>query len=347
MDVEKLIVLVQDRPCLWDLRCSEYQDRYKKDAAWEEVTQDLFAAIWQTTKGQSRRNLIEEVKNRWRSCRDQFRKEMRKQGRSGAGLPKKRPYLFREQLMFLRAVMDLRPTEDNLEEDEEESAPQLSSACDEEPTAGQQESLPGPTPGPSEPPAASGADSPPLPLALPIRSRRRANPPAESNVNVQVLDYLSRARQEDHHDMFARSLAHYMRQLPPERLLRTRTSVEIVLELANSLPDPSMMHDALENLRRYGQLIVPKHPTVSQPFPDQPQMPPPRDHYGPPMAPYVPQIQGEPSYGPPGPSPSRAGPPSQAQYSRAPSQGQYSCAYSTATTWGANGDSDRMSKSAS
>ncbi|XP_044135509.1 uncharacterized protein LOC122927593 [Bufo gargarizans] len=163
MDVEKLIVLVQDRPCLWDLRCSEYQDRYKKDAAWEEVTQDLFAAIWQTTKGQSRRNLIEEVKNRWRSCRDQFRKEMRKQGRSGAGLPKKRPYLFREQLMFLRAVMDLRPTEDNLEEDEEESAPQLSSACDEEPTAGQQESLPGPTPGPSEPPAASGADSPPPP----------------------------------------------------------------------------------------------------------------------------------------------------------------------------------------
>ncbi|XP_044141563.1 uncharacterized protein LOC122931554 [Bufo gargarizans] len=198
---------------------------------------------------------VEEVKNRWRSCRDQFRKEMRKQGLSGAGLHKKRPYLFREQLMFLRAVMDLRPTEDNLEEEGEESAPQLSSACEEETTAGQQETVPGPTPAPSEPPAASGADSPPPPLALPIRSRRRANPPAESNVNVQVLDYLSRARQEDHHDMFARSLAHYMRQLPPERLLRTRTSVEIVLELANSLPDPSVMHDALENLRRYGQLI--------------------------------------------------------------------------------------------
>ncbi|XP_044127830.1 cytosolic phospholipase A2 zeta isoform X4 [Bufo gargarizans] len=110
---------------------------------------------------------VEEVKNRWQSCRDQFRKEMRKQGRSGAGLHKKRPYLFREQLMFLRAVMDLRPTEDNLEDEGEKSAPQLSSACEEETTAGQQETLPGPTPAPSEPPAASGADSPPPPWLYP------------------------------------------------------------------------------------------------------------------------------------------------------------------------------------
>ncbi|XP_044134211.1 transcriptional regulator DEF1-like [Bufo gargarizans] len=334
IDVEKLIVLVQERPCIWDLRAGEYQDRYKKDAAWSEITQELFAPIWEKTQGPSRRNLnvdidtcsfhvfvlpVEEVKNRWRSCRDQFRKEMKHRGRSRSGPPKKRPYLFREQLMFLRDVMELRPTEDNLEEEADESGPHQSGACEEDTTSAQPESGAGPSTAPSRPPAASGGESPTSPLALPSRARRRAMPPAESNINLQVLDYLSRARQEDHHDMFARSLAHFMRQLPPERLLRTRTALEIVLEVANRPQEPTEMFDALESLRCHGNIFSPHHPAGSQPSQGPQQFQPQRDPYGPPIAPYVPQFQGEPCYSQQGPSSSQPGP---SQYSGPPSQTQ-------------------------
>ncbi|XP_044151704.1 proline-rich receptor-like protein kinase PERK8 [Bufo gargarizans] len=65
--------------------------------------------------------------------------------------------------MFIREVMELRPTEDNLPEEEEESAPQMSSACEEETPSGpsQVDTAPGPSTAPSRPPPVSGADSPP------------------------------------------------------------------------------------------------------------------------------------------------------------------------------------------
>ncbi|XP_044155821.1 uncharacterized protein LOC122942327 [Bufo gargarizans] len=108
-------------------------------------------------------SVMDDVKNRWRSFRDQFRKEMLQHARSGSGASKKRPYMFKNQLMFLREVMELRPTEDNLPEEEAESAPQMSSACEKDTPSGpsQVDTAPGTSTAPSRPPPVSGADSPP------------------------------------------------------------------------------------------------------------------------------------------------------------------------------------------
>ncbi|XP_044161223.1 uncharacterized protein LOC122946011 [Bufo gargarizans] len=146
--------------------------------------------------------------------------------------------MFSDQLMFFREVMELRPTEDNIQE---ESAPYMSSACEEETPSGpaQVDTAPGPSTAPSRPPPVSGADSPPTPLAVPSRPRRRAMAPSEANINTQVLDYLSRARQEDEFDLYARSLASYLCRMPPERVLRTQSALNIILDTAT----PPQQHD--------------------------------------------------------------------------------------------------------
>ncbi|XP_044135221.1 uncharacterized protein LOC122927439 [Bufo gargarizans] len=182
--------------------------------------------------------LVDEVKNRWRSCRDQFRKEM-VHSRSGSGLSKKRPYMYKEQLMFLRAIMDLRPTEDNLEEDVEEPFEQRSSACEAE--------------GPSlQPPtdveegrtsSASQVTAPPpveVEAALAGHTRRkRPAQPVDTSVNLQVLEYLNRARHEDNFDLYARSLATHFRNLPVERYFQIQSVISIALEAATPPNDPS------------------------------------------------------------------------------------------------------------
>ncbi|XP_040289832.1 uncharacterized protein LOC121002442 [Bufo bufo] len=238
LDVERMIVLVQERPCIWDTRSVEYHDRYKKEAAWQEVTQELFLNVWGKTSEKNRHALFEEVKNRWRSCRNQFRKEM-VHSCSGSGLPKKRPYMFKEQLMFLRAIMDLRPTEDNLEEDLEEPLEQHSSACEAE--------------GPSSPPptdveegrasSASQATAPPpveVEAALAGHTRRkRPAQPVDTSVNLQVLEYLNRAHHKDTFDLYAGSLATQFRNLPPERYFRIQSLISIALEAATPPNDPS------------------------------------------------------------------------------------------------------------
>ncbi|XP_040274497.1 uncharacterized protein LOC120990052 [Bufo bufo] len=166
---------------------------------------------------------------------------MQHQGWSGSGPPKKRPYMFKEKLMFLREVMELRPTENNLEEEGDESAPQQSSASEEDTPSGPawMESGPGPTTAPFRPPAASGGDS-------------------------QVLEYLSRARQEYHLDLFAHSLAHYLRRLPLERLLRTKSALGIVLDAATPSNDPTEMFVALDNWCLHGNMFVPRAMPISQ-----------------------------------------------------------------------------------
>ncbi|XP_044141573.1 leucine-rich repeat extensin-like protein 5 [Bufo gargarizans] len=326
MDVGRLIVLVQDRPCIWDTRSDDYHDRYKKDQAWVEISKELFESIWEKTHGKSRQNLVDDVKNRWRSCRDQFRKEMLLHARSGSGASKKRPYMFKNQLMFLREVMELRPTEDNLPEEEAESAPQMSSACEEETPSGpsQVDTAPGQSTAPSRPPPVSGADSPPMPLSLPSRPRRRATTPADTNVNLQVLDYLSRARHEDEFDHYVRSMGSYLRRLPPERVLRTKAALNIVLDAATPPNDPHIVFEGLENWRLHGNLYGPQPMPVSQhsqpSLPAPPPMQPPRGHYGPPPRPYGPHYQVDSAYGQSAPITSQPG---SSQYSGPPSQPPY------------------------
>ncbi|XP_044148747.1 uncharacterized protein LOC122937775 isoform X2 [Bufo gargarizans] len=251
---------------------------------------------------------VEEVKNRSRSCRDPLRKEI-VHSRSGSGLPKKRPYMFKEQLMFLCDIMDLRPTENNLEEEVEGTVEHHSSAGEVE--------------GPSSPSAtevgqgtstrASQATAPPtseVEASLAGQSRhKRSAQPGDTSVNVQVLEYLNRARHEDTYDLYARSLATHFRNLTPERYFRVQTVISTVLEACTPPNDPSDLFRASDNWQMYGNTSGPVQRSSPPVFPPHQEYPPHHGrHYVPPPPHYGPSYSGEATYRPPGPSASQSVP---------------------------------------
>ncbi|XP_040288522.1 uncharacterized protein LOC121001499 [Bufo bufo] len=118
MNVEKLITQIQERPQIWDTRCDGYRDRVAKERAWEEVAQHMMASQWEKANSKKRRDLIQRVKTRWHSCRDQLCRELiQSKGHSGDGGLLKKPYMYTRQLQFLRPILELRPTVDNLEDE--------------------------------------------------------------------------------------------------------------------------------------------------------------------------------------------------------------------------------------
>ncbi|XP_075717495.1 uncharacterized protein LOC142759320 [Rhinoderma darwinii] len=121
MDVEKLICLVQERHEIWDTRAESYHDHSAKEVAWDHIGQALFSSEWDKSSTRDRQRIVQDLKTRWRSCRDQFRREFGDRGRSGDGATKKRRYIYTNQLMFLKDIMEMRSTTDNLNDSEEES----------------------------------------------------------------------------------------------------------------------------------------------------------------------------------------------------------------------------------
>nr|XP_039260722.1 uncharacterized protein LOC120336973 [Styela clava]XP_039263828.1 uncharacterized protein LOC120339708 [Styela clava] len=107
MDLEHLIVEVRERKCLYAVKEAAYRDTIKKGKAWEEVAEAL---------GRS----VTDCKTRWRSTKDRYRKEKRRESeatRSGAAAGGYRAWKFMEVLKFLDEHVDFRTTSSNIDED--------------------------------------------------------------------------------------------------------------------------------------------------------------------------------------------------------------------------------------
>ncbi|XP_040294276.1 arp2/3 complex-activating protein rickA-like [Bufo bufo] len=240
--------------------------------------------------------------------------------RSGSGPLKKRPYIFKEQLMFLRDIMDVRPTEDNLEEETEQAAQQHSSAAEEEtpPSLDTEEMLEA---GPS---TSSTPHIPPAEYAPSLQLgalRKRSMPTAEVEVNTRILDYLSRVRQEDHYELYGRSIGSLLKKNPEDLYLQTQGAIGILIQAATPPKDPTELFVTLENWRLYGNIHGPPSRPPSQ-FPNRPlhYPPPPRQPYPPPPQQYGSLYSAEASYPPPAPSAAQPAPP---QHFAPSSQGSY------------------------
>ncbi|XP_071979185.1 uncharacterized protein [Engystomops pustulosus] len=178
---------------------------------------------------QSPENLIQK---RWRSARDQFRREMvHYEGLSGLGPLNKKPYMYLQQLMFLKPVLDLRPagTKTGAETDGKvqpaESEAEVTAA---RPVVVASESC-------VETPANTSAtpthqQAPPI--RLPGRKSKKTAPSLNTaeSIDSQVLDFVKRNIEEDPEDAFCRSLGHYIRQVPPGWRLRLRTAIQTLIE---------------------------------------------------------------------------------------------------------------------
>ncbi|XP_075694879.1 uncharacterized protein LOC142661384 [Rhinoderma darwinii] len=251
ISVEKLIILVQHKPCLWNKRLEEYADRNLKDLAWQEVCSEVHPE-WEKATNVQKKRMVEYVKTRWNTCRDQFKRELNDKGKSGDGRQKKRPYLYTKQLSFLLDVMQVGPTKDNLEA-EDSDATQI-----EEADVGLGIARSTSTPVPAE---NTAEDNPvcatePEDEIIPRGKRRRSankgptcTEPRQA-VDLRVLEHLEKRATETEEGTFCRALSNILKRVPIERQIRCQTALMEVVEIFATHPDPREIHHAIEFHRR-------------------------------------------------------------------------------------------------
>ncbi|XP_044146993.1 uncharacterized protein LOC122935292 [Bufo gargarizans] len=213
----------------------------KKDGSWEEVARHMRPSEWARANSRGRVDIVKKTKTKWNSCRDQFHREVTEMVRSGEGAPKKRPYIYTEQLRFLRPVMDLRLTVDSLEDPEPQPSPQSDPGGAETPPVFSPEMSPtnlaeeeseGVQRGLAGPGEVNPDDS-----QRPQSHRRRSAPQASSGITTkevidsQVIQYLAQKRAEGREEVLMRGLAPLLQQVPQEKQAACIASITLVLEI--------------------------------------------------------------------------------------------------------------------
>ncbi|XP_047109399.1 uncharacterized protein LOC124777898 [Schistocerca piceifrons] len=106
MDIERLINSVRERPVLWDQKNKYYYNRDFVRQEWNEIAEDCGTDS-------------EELKNKWKSLRDNFRSELKKtraerSGDEGGMPPFQSSWPWFELITFLTDIMTPRKTKTNV-----------------------------------------------------------------------------------------------------------------------------------------------------------------------------------------------------------------------------------------
>ncbi|KAG8548442.1 hypothetical protein GDO81_025361 [Engystomops pustulosus] len=262
LKVKELISAVQGHPELWDPSNRGYSDRQKKADAWSSVCRYLYPE-WDDLDNRDKDILDNDVRRRWRSARDQFRREIvQRECQNGLAPPSKKPYIHLEELMFLVPVLDLRPAIINGTEAADLPGAQDYHFGDSEPEVQAVTQVVGaldPSEGgrsfcPEEPSTTSTASSVSQVLPLPHprgRKDKKANYGSASadTIDSQVLAYLQRNIEEDSEDAFVRSLASYMQKVPEQWRLCLRSSIQTLIEACIPPNDPEKVLDILDEVK--------------------------------------------------------------------------------------------------
>ncbi|XP_073400447.1 uncharacterized protein [Dendrobates tinctorius] len=257
LKVKELISAVRSHPALWDPSDRGYSDRQKKADAWTAVCCHLYPD-WESLDNRDQGILDNEVRKRWRSARDQFRREI-VQCQNGLGPPSKKPYIHLEELMFLVPVLDIRPANLNGAEVDVQVVQELNQLGESEPE------LPTTLAGASDPsdggrslcceePSITGNAtlvSQVLPLQYKERKDKKTNFSSASGdtIDSQVLAYLQRNIEEDSEDAFVRSLGSYIRKVPERWRLWLRSSIQTLIEACIPPNDPEKVLSLLDQVK--------------------------------------------------------------------------------------------------
>ncbi|KAG8231852.1 hypothetical protein J437_LFUL008623 [Ladona fulva] len=105
MDTEKLISIVFENKCLWDMKEKHYHNRDICRQKWNEIAQELNTSS-------------EAVKSKWRGLRDTFRKELnnftKQRSGSAGGSLKDSTWPFFKNMEFLKDQFQKRKMEGNI-----------------------------------------------------------------------------------------------------------------------------------------------------------------------------------------------------------------------------------------
>ncbi|XP_066443142.1 uncharacterized protein [Eleutherodactylus coqui] len=261
LKVKELISAVKSHPELWDPSDRGYSDRQKKTAAWSSVCCHLYPD-WDCLDSRDKGILDNDVRRRWRSARDQFRREIvQREGQNGSAPPSKRPYIYLEELMFLMPVLDLRPANANGGEADVQTAQehQLEESELDVPAATPAGGASDPNDGgrsmcSEEPPTTSTATLVSQ-RVLPLQfggwkdKKTSSSSASEDTIDTQVLAYLQRNIEEDSEDAFVRSLGSYIRKVPERWRLWLRSSIQTLIEACIPPNDPEKVLGLLDQVK--------------------------------------------------------------------------------------------------
>ncbi|XP_069826986.1 uncharacterized protein [Dendropsophus ebraccatus] len=247
INVPRLILLVKQQPSIWNVNHPKYRDRHSKNDIWKHICKTLYPE-WNTLTPWLKKQIGKDVRNRWRSVRDQFRKYENDLGKRGS-LPPKRKTSYSDILQFLHTGRELRQTEGNIPTQEsvfEDSNPLPSSGSGQD-IATSQDVTDGQA-GTSSP-----VDAQPSTSAAGPQCQARARVHSKSNtcslmptaMGCEALNMIESVEKEDHWDHLGCVVAERIRQLPESRQW---VSVPPMFELLNLFGKPHPIPDNAEIL---------------------------------------------------------------------------------------------------
>ncbi|XP_076243295.1 uncharacterized protein LOC143184729 [Calliopsis andreniformis] len=219
-DTERFILEVECRRAIWDVSHNDYSNRDIKRKQWEEIV-NLFA-VEGLSKEESK-DLGLNLQKRWKNLRSCFTRELRrlKSAKSDSAASRKRPYIFYNQLSFLKNVTIDTNTESSMSE-EDESTEQLKW-------------------------------KPYLRDGIPVRKKFKK---IEENVNEEPINLLQRfvnaqmrretVLEEDEDRMFLMSLLSSFRRIPENKKATTKIQIIKLIETAHFSDNISDLRSQLD-----------------------------------------------------------------------------------------------------
>ncbi|XP_014292877.1 uncharacterized protein [Halyomorpha halys] len=123
LDTETFIELVKAHPEIWDNNSEEYREKRIREAAWEDISNNLIEGFYEKEDGE-KTEIIRKISTRWRNIRDTFLKSEKKKARTGKPPARGRQYIYAKQLTFLIPLLGLPQSSVNEEEDERSLSPE-------------------------------------------------------------------------------------------------------------------------------------------------------------------------------------------------------------------------------
>ncbi|XP_069611028.1 uncharacterized protein [Ranitomeya imitator] len=167
LNIDMMVASIEARGPLWDSRDPRHADQGILRRLWIEVAQSLWDGF-DSASPKAKTSFLKQLKTRWRSMKDRFRRGLKKEGqtRSGAAASRTSVYKYNRILQFLRPVLESRETHSSTRETVRPSGAVLCEAPSEQsqPSHSKSRSAPPqsgePAAGPSDVPLAEASVAP-------------------------------------------------------------------------------------------------------------------------------------------------------------------------------------------